>query len=82
MLPLPWLELLSSSVFLEMQVGIWGALIVTGNRIWYLWPSVAAGLLPFALSLTLAHTTPLAAGDFILAPLLAHSPFNCWYWSL
>ena len=80
MLALPWLALLVVSSFLETQVSIWGALIATGNRIPYMWPSVAANLLSFALSLTLIHTTSLGLGAFVLAPILANTLFNYWYW--
>ena len=82
LLPLPWLALLAINSFLETQVGIWGMLISTENRIPFLWPSVAGCLLSFALSLTLIHTTSLGLGAFVLAPLLAHSLFNYWYWPL
>jgi len=82
MLPLAWLALLVFSSFLDTQVSIWGALIATGNRVPYLWPSVAASLLAFALSLTLVHTTSLGIGAFVLSPLLAHSLFNYWYWPI
>lgn len=82
LIPLPWLTLLAVSSFLDTQVGIWGTLISTENRIPFLWPSVAGGLLAFALSLTLIHTTSLGLGAFVLAPLLAHSLFNYWYWPL
>jgi len=80
MLPLPWLALLVFNSFLETQVSIWGTLISTENRIPFLWPSVAGSLLALALSLTLIHTTSLGLGAFVLAPLLAHSLFNYWYW--
>jgi hypothetical protein len=82
MLPLPWLALLAFNAFLETQVSLWGMLISTENRIPFLWPSVAGSLLAFALSLTLVHTTSLGLGAFVLAPLLAHSLFNYWYWPL
>jgi O-antigen/teichoic acid export membrane protein len=82
LIPLPWLTLLAFSSFLDTQVGIWGTLISTENRIPFLWPSVAGSLLAFALSLTLIHTTSLGLGAFVLAPLLAHSLFNYWYWPL
>jgi O-antigen/teichoic acid export membrane protein len=82
LLPLPWLALLAFNAFLETQISIWGTLISTENRIPFLWPSVAANLLSFALSLTLIHTTSLGLGAFVLAPLLAHSLFNYWYWPL
>jgi O-antigen/teichoic acid export membrane protein len=82
LLPLPWLALLALNSFLEMQLSIWGTLISTENRIPFLWPSVAGCLLAFALSLTLVHTTSLGLGAFVLAPLLAHSLFNYWYWPL
>jgi O-antigen/teichoic acid export membrane protein len=80
MLPLPWLALLALNSFLETQISIWGTLISTENRIPFLWPSVAGSLLSLALSLTLIHTTSLGLGAFVLAPLLAHSLFNYWYW--
>jgi O-antigen/teichoic acid export membrane protein len=82
MLPLPWLAVLAFNSFLETQVGIWGTLISTENRIPFLWPSVAGSLLSFTLSLTLIHTTSLGLGAFVLAPLLAHSLFNYWYWPI
>jgi O-antigen/teichoic acid export membrane protein len=81
-LPMPWLVLLALNAFLEVQVSTWGAIIATGNRIPFLWPSVAANLLAFALSLTLVHTTSLGLGAFVLSPLLAQSLFNYWYWPL
>jgi O-antigen/teichoic acid export membrane protein len=80
LLPLPWLALLALNSFLETQVSLWGMIISTENRIPFLWPSVAGCLLAFALSLTLVHTTSLGLGAFVLAPLLAHSLFNYWYW--
>jgi O-antigen/teichoic acid export membrane protein len=82
MLSLPWLALLALNSFLETQVSIWGMLISTENRIPFLWPSVAGSLLALALSLTLIHTTSLGLGALVLAPLLAHSLFNYWYWPL
>jgi O-antigen/teichoic acid export membrane protein len=82
LLPWHWLALLALSSFLDTQVSIWGMLISTENRIPFLWPSVAASLLALALSLTLIHTTSLGLGAFVLAPLLAHSLFNYWYWPL
>jgi O-antigen/teichoic acid export membrane protein len=82
LLPLPWLALLALNSFLDTQVSIWGTLITTENRFPFLWPSVAANLLAFALSLTLIHTTSLGLGAFVLAPLLAHSLFTYWYWPL
>ncbi|MGD0261390.1 MAG: O-unit flippase-like protein [Verrucomicrobiota bacterium] len=82
MLPLPWLALLTLNSFLEGTVSTWGTLITTENRIPYLWPGLVSSLLAFALSLTLIHTTSLGLGAFVLAPLLAHSLFNYWYWPL
>ena len=77
---MPWPALLALNSFLETQVSIWGTLISTENRIPFLWPSVAANLLSFGLSLTLIHTTSLGLGAFVVAPFVAHSLFNYWYW--
>lgn len=80
LLPLPWLALLVLVSFLEMQISVWGTLISTENRIPFLWPAVVGNLASFLISLTLIHTTSLGLGAFVLAPLLAHSVFNNWYW--
>lgn len=76
----PWMLLLTVNAFLEMQVGTWGTLIATGNRIPYLWPAIASNVVCFVLSLTLIHTTSLGLGAFVLSPLLAQGLFNYWYW--
>ena len=80
LLPVTWLALLALNAFLETQVSIWGMLISTENRIPFLWPSVLGSFLSLALSLMLVHTTSFGLGAFVLAPLLAHSLFNYWYW--
>ncbi len=82
LLPSPWLGLLTLNAFLEAQVSLWGALILTENRFPFLWPSLASNLLSLGLSLTLVHTTSLGLGAFVLAPLIAQSLFTYWYWPL
>lgn len=82
LLPLPWLALLAFNSFLATRGGVWGMLIVTENRIPYLWPIVAANLLCFGFSLLLIHTTSLGLGALVLGPLLANCPFNYWYWPI
>jgi len=79
-LPTGWLLLLALNTFLEMQFVFWGTLISTENRLPYLWPAVASNVLSLALTLLLIHFTALGLGSLGLAPLLAGSLFNYWYW--
>jgi hypothetical protein len=80
MLSRPWLAVLMLYTFLEMQFSIWGTLIATGNRLTYLWPTVATNVLSLLLSLALVHFTTLGLGALVLGPLLAGAVFNYWYW--
>jgi O-antigen/teichoic acid export membrane protein len=82
MLPLGWLLLLTLHAFIEMHLGFWIALISTENRIPYLWPGVATCVVIVGLSLGLIHATTLGIGALVVAPLLAGSFFNYWYWPL
>ncbi|HKW28970.1 MAG TPA: hypothetical protein VJT54_06525 [Verrucomicrobiae bacterium] len=80
MLPIAWLLVLMLYTFLNMQFTLWGTLIATGNRLTYLWPTVATNIGSLILSLTLVHFTQLGLGALVLGPLLAGSVFNYWYW--
>ncbi|MGD1089276.1 MAG: hypothetical protein ABR955_11200, partial [Verrucomicrobiota bacterium] len=51
MLPAAWLLVLLLYSFLNMQFGMWSTLIVTGNRLTQLWPTVATNVLSLLLSL-------------------------------
>lgn len=75
-----WLLILTSYAFLNMQFTMWGTLIATGNRLSYLWPTVATNALSLVLSLALVHFTTLGLGALVLGPLLAGLIFNYWYW--
>jgi Na+-driven multidrug efflux pump len=80
MLPASWLWTLMLWTFLDMQFTTWGTLIATGNRLTYLWPTVATNILSLVLSLALVHFTSLGLGALVLGPLLAGAVFNYWYW--
>ncbi len=80
MLPVNWLLALTLYSFLDMQFTIWGTLIATGNRLTYLWPTVATNVFSLLLSLALVHFTNLGLGALVLGPLLAGCLFNYWYW--
>ena len=80
MLPQCWLAVLLLYTFLEMQFSIWTTLITTGNRLTYLWPTVATNIFSLMLSLALVHFTTLGLGALVLGPLLAGVVFNYWYW--
>jgi len=54
-----------------MQFVTWSTLIATGNRLTYLWPTVATNILSLVLSLALVHFTSLGLGALVLGPLLA-----------
>jgi Na+-driven multidrug efflux pump len=80
MLPTAWLLALMLYSFLDMQFTIWGTLIAIGNRLSYLWPTVATNIFSLILSLVLVHFTKLGLGALVLGPLLAGAVFNYWYW--
>ncbi|HOC57087.1 MAG TPA: hypothetical protein PKI20_15830 [Verrucomicrobiota bacterium] len=80
MLPLGWLVWLTFYSFMELYLSFWISLISTENRIPFLWPTVATSLLSVSLSLILIHFTSIGIGALVLAPLLAGSIFNYWYW--
>ena len=82
MLPFGWLAWLASYSFMELYLGFWISLISTENRIPFLWHAVGTSLLSVSLSLILIHTTALGIGALVLAPLLAGSVCNYWYWPL
>jgi O-antigen/teichoic acid export membrane protein len=82
MLPATWLQVLMLYSFLNMQFVMWSTLIATGNRLSYLWPTVATNVLSLALSLALVHYTTLGLGALVLGPLVAGIIFNYWYWPL
>lgn len=82
MLPQGWLMVMTLYYFVELHLSFWAALISTENRIPFLWPGLATSLLGLGLSLILIYFTPLGIGALVLAPLLAGSLFNYWYWPL
>jgi O-antigen/teichoic acid export membrane protein len=82
MLPLAWLLALMLYSFLDMQFTTWGTLIAMGNRLTYLWPTVATNIFSLILSLALVRFTTLGLGALVLGPLLAGTVFNYWYWPM
>lgn len=80
MLSIAWLLVLMLYTFLNMQFTLWGTLMATGNRLTYLWPTVATNIASLILSLLLVNFTHLGLGALVLGPLLAGSVFNFWYW--
>jgi O-antigen/teichoic acid export membrane protein len=82
MLPFGWLAWLAFYFFMELYLGFWTSLISTENRVPFLWHAVAASLISVSLSLILIHTTSLGIGALVLAPILAGSVCNYWYWPL
>jgi O-antigen/teichoic acid export membrane protein len=82
MLPLGWLILLTLYHFVELHLSFWVALISTENRIPFLWPGLATTAVSLGLAILLIHSTSLGIGALVLAPLLAGSLFNYWYWPL
>jgi len=80
MLPVGWLVVMALYYFIELHLSFWVSLISTENRIPFLWPGLATALVGLSLSLILIHFTSLGIGALVLAPLLAGSLFNYWYW--
>jgi hypothetical protein len=79
-LPAAWLGLCVLNSFLEMQFTVWGTLILTENRIPFLWPAVISNLASFSISITLILSTDLGLGALVLGPLISGCAFNYWFW--
>lgn len=80
LLPLAWMLPLAFGTFLDLQFSCWTTLISIGNRIPFLWPTVATNCISLALSLSLVRFTSLGIGALVLGPLIAGALFNYWYW--
>lgn len=78
--PQPWLALLTVGFFLDLQFISWSHFISTENRLPFLWPYVVTNLFGLALATVLIQVTALGIGALILAPIIAGSLLNYWYW--
>jgi O-antigen/teichoic acid export membrane protein len=80
LLPAPWLALLCLLYFLESQMSIWGTLILTSNRMPFLWAFLIANGMGLLFALILLHSTTLGAGALVLGPLICGLIYNYWKW--
>jgi hypothetical protein len=80
-LPSGWFLLLLFNAFLETQIVFWTTLLSMENRIPSLWAVVTTNAAALVLVLLLVNFTHLHLGAFVLAPLLAGSLFNYWFWA-
>jgi hypothetical protein len=81
-LPMLWLSLLTLNGYLEMRLSFWGMLISTENRLPYVFPVIATNICSVLIAVALLHFTALKFGALVLAPLVAGTIFNYWYWPL
>jgi len=79
-LPPPWFMVLLFNSFLETQMIIWGTFLTTENKVPTLWPIVITNAVSLTLVWLLLEQTDLDFGAFALAPLIAGSLFNYWFW--
>ena len=79
-LPPPWFAILLLNGFLETQMIIWGTFLTTENKVPTLWPIVLANLISLTLVWFLVEKTNIGLGAFAIAPLIAGSLFNYWFW--
>lgn len=82
LLPLLWLALLAANALLDSHNSSWTTLICVGNRLPFLWPTVATNFVALFVALALVSFTDLGAGAYVLAPLAAGVVFNYWRWPL
>jgi O-antigen/teichoic acid export membrane protein len=81
-LPSHWFALLALLMFLEMQFSFWSGVIVTENRLPFLWPVVISNLVGLAMTVYFVKFANLGAGAFVLAPLVAGLLLNYWFWPI
>jgi O-antigen/teichoic acid export membrane protein len=77
----PWLLLLFITGLLELHLTFWGMIIIAGNRLPFLWPSVVTNTLSLLAAIVMLQFTSLGMGALVLAPLLCGSTFNYWWWA-
>lgn len=82
LLPVPWLIVLAANSALEMHFSFWTTLMSMENKLPFLWPTVITNICSFLLALFLVWFTPYKMAALIVAPLLASSVFNYWYWPI
>jgi O-antigen/teichoic acid export membrane protein len=80
LLPRPWLLLIATYAFLEMNLSFWTTLISTENRIPSMWASVITNLSALLLAGLLAQYSPAGMMSFVIAPLICGLAFNYWFW--
>jgi O-antigen/teichoic acid export membrane protein len=80
MLPHGWFAVLLVNAFLEVHIVFWTTLLSLENRIPSLWPVVITTVAGLGLVVALVQFTSLGLASFVVAPLLAGSVFNYWYW--
>ncbi len=81
-LPVGWLALLALNTWLASNYTFWGTLISTENRMPYIWPAIATNFVSLGLALALVQFSSFGLGALVLAPLIAGSLCNYWYWPL
>lgn len=81
-LPTLWLSLLAVNGYFEIRLSFWGMLISTENRLPYVFPVIATNICSVLIAIALLHFTALKFGALVLAPLIAGTIFNYWYWPL
>ena len=77
----PWLTLLFIVGLLELHQTFWNMIIIAGNRLPFLWPSVITSTFSFLAALAMLQITSYEIGAFALAPLLCGCVFNYWRWA-
>ena len=80
LLPVIWLAVMASNIFLEMHFSFWTALLATENHVPSLWATVVTNLCGVAVAAGLLFGTPLGLGALVIGPLAVGCLFNYWYW--
>ncbi len=81
-LPRLWMILLALNALLEMNFSFWTTLISTENKMPFVFPTVVTNICSLGLALALVALTQLGLASLVVAPLLAGSAFNYWFWTI
>jgi len=79
-LPKFWLSLLAANTLLVANYTFWGTLISTENRMPYVGPAIITNVFSLVMAVLLVEFSSFGLGALVLAPLIAGSAFNYWYW--
>ncbi len=77
-----WFALIALAAFLDLHSNTWVTLIALGNKLPFLWHSVATNVATIVLAFVLVRIPSLGIGGLIIAPIITNLFCNYWMWPI